>query len=149
MKVCAGVWVDHRGGIIVLLSNTGDETKQIHSGIEKQLRRSGDHPSGTFEAQKVPADDSRERAYSGQLARYYDKIISALRDAGSILILGPGEAKGELRKRFDKDNHDPRVFEMESADKMTTPQLIAYVRRHFQRFAAGRKAFALFPTSSR
>jgi hypothetical protein len=101
--------------------------------VEKQLRRSGEPDHGSFEAQEVPADDSREREYSGQLVRYYDEIISYLRGAGAILILGPGEAKGELKKRFEKDQSDTRAVAVETADKMTGPQLVALVRHHYHR----------------
>jgi stalled ribosome rescue protein Dom34 len=133
IKPNAGVWIDHREATIVVLTDTGEETKQIQSNVEKQLRRSGEPDHGSFEAQEVPADDSREREYSGQLVRYYDEIISYLRGAGAILILGPGEAKGELKKRFEKDQSDTRTVAVETADKMTGPQLVALVRHHYHR----------------
>ena len=131
MKANAGLWIDHREALIVVLLETGEETKRIQSTVEKQLRRSGEPSHGSFEAQEVPADDSREREYTGHLAHYYDEIISYLRDAGSILILGPGEAKGELKKRFEKHKSDTRTIALETADKMTEPQVVAQVRHHF------------------
>src|ERR1035438_3974024 len=109
MKTNAGLWIDHREAIIVVLSGTREETKRIQSTVEKQLRRSAEPSNGSFEAQEVPADDSREREYTGNLARYYDEIIAYLRDAGSILIFGPGEAKGELKKRFEKHPSGTRI----------------------------------------
>ena len=133
IKPKAGVWIDHREAIIVVLTETGEETKHIQSNVEKQLRRSGEPDRGPFEAQEVPADDSREREYTGHLAPYYEAVIAQLRDAGAILILGPGEAKGELRKRLEKDPGDTRRIEVETADKMTEPQLVALVRHHFHR----------------
>ena len=133
IKPNAGVWIDHREAIIVVLTETGDEAKHIQSKVEKQLRRSGEPQHGSFEAQEVPADDSRERGYTGHLGHYYDQIISHLREAGAILILGPGEAKGDLRKRFEKAQGDARTIEVETADKMTDPQLVALVRHRFNR----------------
>jgi hypothetical protein len=79
----------------------------------------------------VPADDSRQREYTGHLARYYDEIISCLRDAGAVLIFGPGEAKGELKKRFEKDKTGAQTVTMETTDKMTELQIVAHVRHHF------------------
>ena len=131
MKPNAGLWIDHREAVIVVLSETGEETKRIPSSVEKQLRRAGEPSEGSFEAEQAPADDSRERAYSGHLARYYDEITSYLHDAGSILIFGPGEAKGELKKRFENDKSSPRTVAMETTDKMTEPQIVAKVRHHF------------------
>ena len=140
MKPNAGLWIDHRKAVIVLLSAGGEETKHVQSNVEKQLRRSGEPSRGSFEAQQAPADDSRERAYSGHLTHYYDEIVSHLRDAGSILIFGPGEAKGELKKRFEHDKVGARAVTVETADKMTEPQIVAKVRQHFHPNAARQDA---------
>ena len=48
------------------------------------------------------ADDSRERKRTGQLNLYYDAVIAGIRAADSLLIFGPGEAKGELAKRLER-----------------------------------------------
>ena len=132
LKVEAGLWVDHREALIVVLTKAGEETKRIQSNAEKQLRRTGEPSVGRFEYQEVPADDSRQRAYSGYLARYFDEIIAYLRDAGEILIFGPGEAKGELKKRFEKEKPGAHIVMIETADKMTEPQIVAHVRHHFK-----------------
>lgn len=134
------MWIDHREAIIVALSKGGEEIKRIASTVEKQLRRAGDPSSGSFEAQEVPADDSRQREYTGQLTRYYDEIISYLRAAGSILIFGPSEAKGELKKRVEKDKNNVRPLAMETADKMTEEQIVAKVRYYFHQEAPRRGA---------
>jgi GTPase Era involved in 16S rRNA processing len=68
LKVEAGLWVDHREALIVVLSKTGEETKRIQSDAQKQLRRTGDPSIGRFEYQEVPADDSRQRAYTNLLS---------------------------------------------------------------------------------
>ena len=138
MKPNAGLWIDHREAFIVLISETGEETKRILSTVEKQLRRSGEPSEGPFPSQEVPADDSHEREYTGHLAHYYDEIISYLRAAESILILGPGEAKGELKKRLEKHKNSTRTITIETADKMTEPQIVARVRHHFHHDAARR-----------
>ena len=64
--------------------------------VEKQRRRSGNSPlKGSYEAQQVPADDSREARLTGTLNIYYYAVIACIRDAESILIFGPGEGKAE------------------------------------------------------
>jgi hypothetical protein len=140
MKTEMGLWIDHREAIIVALSKTGEDIKRITSTAQKQLRRSGEPSQGAFEAQEVPADDSREREYTGNLARYYEEIVLCLRAAGSVLIFGPGEAKAELKKRIEKDKGYARMVATETADKMTEPQIVAKVRHHFHHDAARRGA---------
>jgi len=132
MKTLAGLWIDHREAVIVLLSDKGQETKRIKSLVEKQLRRSGRSPAqAPFEAQMVPADDSRERDYTGHLARYYDEIIACLRPAEAIMLFGPGEAKGELKKRIERNKLDVRITSLETSDKLTERQIAAKVKRHY------------------
>jgi hypothetical protein len=109
-----------------------EEIRLIVSKVEKQLRRSGDSPlKGRYESQRVPADDSRQRARTGHLSLYYDAVIACIGDAESVLIFGPGEAKGELKKHLKARHFGGRVASVETADKMTNRQIAAKVRRHF------------------
>ncbi len=132
MKTLAGLWIDHREAVIVFLSEKGQETRRIKYHVEKQLRRSDrSSSSAPFAAQMVPADDSREREYTGHLANYYDEVISCLRPAKAILLFGPGEAKGELKKRIERNKLDLRITRSETMDKMTEPQISQKVRKHY------------------
>ncbi len=128
----AGVWIDHRNAVIVALGDDGEHTTRIASNVEKHLERGGDRPmKGRAEDLSVPADDSRQRAYTGELNVYYDAVIAALRIYDRLLIFGPGEAKGELHKRLEKAKLRTRVDAVQTADKMTDPQIAAKVRAHF------------------
>lgn len=128
----AGVWIDHRGSVIVALTDGGEHITHIASNVEKHLARGGDSPlKGSFEPLQVPPDDRRERALTGELNTYYDSVIAAIRDYNRVLLIGPGEAKGELHKRLVKSKLDSRVDAVETADKMTDPQIAAKVRAHF------------------
>ena len=132
MKTHVGLWIDHKKAIIVAITDKGEETRLIISKVQRQLRRAGDLPlEGPHERQQVPADDSRQRRLTGQLNIYYDAVIACIRDAESILIFGPGEAKGQLQKRLNKDNLDTRIVGVETVDRMTGHQVAAKVRQHY------------------
>ena len=132
MKKEVGLWMDHRKAVIVVITDKGEETKVIISKVEKQLRRSGGSPlKGPHEVQLVPADDSRERAFTGHLNTYYDAVIACVRGAEAILILGPGEAKAELKKRLEIEGLGNRVVGIKTVDKMTDRQIVARVRKRF------------------
>jgi hypothetical protein len=62
---------------------------------------------------------------------YYDAVIAYLRDAESILIFGPSEAKSKLEKRLASKGLGRRVVAVETVDKMTDRQIAARVRQHF------------------
>ncbi len=132
MRTKVGLWIDHRKALIVTMTEKGEVLKLVISAIERQARRSSAaRSSGPFEPQHVPADDMRQRAFAGHLNIYYDAVIASIRGAESILIFGPGEAKGELEKRLKKDNLGARIVGVETVDKMSDNQIAAKVRAHF------------------
>ena len=132
MSTRVGLWIDHRKAIVVAVTDKVEEIALVISAVEKQARRSlSSRHEGPYEPQQVPADDSRQRAYAGHLNIYYDAVIACIRDAESILIFGPGEAKGELKKRLDDNGLGPRIAGVETVDKMTDRQIAAKVRQHF------------------
>ena len=128
----AGVWLDHRRAVVVVLSADGEHCHEILSNVEKHPERAGDRPMhGSYEARQVPADNSRQRALTGELNDYFDAVIAALRPFSPLLIFGPGEAKGELHARLIKMKLGAAVAAVETEDKMTHPQIIAKVRSYF------------------
>lgn len=58
-------------------------------------------------------------------------MIAFIKNAESIFIFGPGEAKLELKKRIEKKRLGKRITGIESADKMTNPQIAVKVRKFF------------------
>jgi hypothetical protein len=132
MKTGTGLWIDHSKAIVVKVTDKEVETELITSEVEKQLRRTGDSIlKGSFESRLVPADDSQQKAYSGNLNIYYDEVIAFIGDAESILIFGPGEAKGELKKRLVEKNLGHLISGIEAAGEMTDGQITAKVREYF------------------
>jgi hypothetical protein len=132
MTTKAGIWIDHRKAVIVTLTPEGEHTTLIASNVEKHPERASDSPlKGPYEARQVPADDSRQRALTGELNVYYDAVIAAIRDCGSLLIFGPGEAKVELHKRLLRAKLGGRVAAVQTEDKMTERQVVAKLRTHF------------------
>lgn len=127
MKRRVGLWIDHRRAVIVSVSDEGGDTKQIRSNLEKPVRPSG---SARSKAGYQP-EDQRDRQFVGHLNVYYDEVISCIRDAESILILGPGEAKGEIKKRIESKKLPGCIVGIETVDKMTDRQIAAKVRQYF------------------
>jgi hypothetical protein len=116
----------------VAVTDKDEEIALIISKVEKQLRRSGDSPlKGPYESQRVPADASRQRTLTRHLNLYYDAVIACIGDAESVLIFGPGEAKGELKKCLKRSHFGGRIASVETVDKMTNRQIAAKVRQHF------------------
>lgn len=127
MKKTVGLWIDHEKAVIVFLAGNDAEIKLVTSDIVRQHRQSG---------VATPADDIRQRDLTQRLNSFYDGVISCIRGAEEIFILGPGEAKRELRKRLEKDYLGRRIVGVETSGKMSDPQTVAKVREHFLSRAA-------------
>src|SRR4030066_235506 len=83
MKKEIGLWIDHRKAVVVMVSDEGEEVKEITSHMEKRVRfASGDSEDGSSE-------DVRDRQYGNRLNSYYDAVIAVIRDGDSIQIFGP------------------------------------------------------------
>ena len=132
MKRKVGLWIDHRKAVILFFAGEEEEMKLVRSNVEKQIRRAaGSRSSGPFESQAVQSDDRQQRAFTGHLNTYYNEVISCIRDAEFILIFGPGEAKGELKKHLAREGLCGRIVGVETVDEMTDGQIAAKARQHF------------------
>jgi hypothetical protein len=126
MKKQAGLWIDHRKAVIVIVTEAGEEIKEITSNMEKHVRFTG----GTA-SEDGSTEDVRDRQFGNHLDSYYDGVIAWIRDVESIQIFGPGEAKGELGKRLKDKGFRGHILAVETVDKMTDRQIAAKVREHF------------------
>jgi hypothetical protein len=134
MKKEVGLWIDHRKAVIVTVEKEVEETLEIKSNMEKHVRFSSGTRSNTPDnSEGSTAEDIRDRQFGDHLDRYYEGIISIIRDADSIWIFGPGEAKVELENRLKHENLGERIVGIETVDKMTDNQISAKVRDHFRR----------------
>ena len=142
MATKAGVWIDHKQAIVVIVTNAGNEIKKIAFDIGQPVRSArSKRPKGKFTPNDYIAEDRLERKVENDRKDYYDDVIASLRGAAAILILGPGEAKGEFVKRINSKKLFAGIVEQETADKMSDRQLAAKVAEHFNK-APVRKSVA-------
>jgi len=123
MNKRVGLWIDHRKAVIVMIKDEQEELMKISSNMEKHVRFSSGDGS-----EDGSSEDVRDRKFGNHLNTYYDEVIAYIRDADSIQIFGPGEAKGELEKRIKHEGLKAHISAIETVDKMTDPQISAKVR---------------------
>ena len=124
MNLSVGVWIDHKKAVIVSASEGQVTTKTLESDVAAHPHFGGQHDSG---GEKKYEERHRER-----LDRYYDEVIALLGEPEALLIFGPGEAKLELKARLRRSGPPSQpIVDIETADKLTDPQIVAKVKEHF------------------
>jgi hypothetical protein len=120
-----GLWFNEQKAVIVSVSEDGEERKTIASYMENYTRFSSITPGDGA------PEDARDKRYWNHLGEYYDKVIAHIRDAESIQIFGPGEAKHELKKRLEGAGLAEYTLTIEDSDKLTDQQVAKKVRERF------------------
>ena len=124
-KQQVGIWIDHKDAFIV--EHRGKtESNENDESTDKHVRFGGHASEG-----QSPAEDQRNRRLANQLDHYYDEIIEQLTGTSSIFIFGPGEAKGEFKKRLEHKGMGDQVVGCEPAERMTAHQITAKVQTFF------------------
>jgi stalled ribosome rescue protein Dom34 len=132
MGIKAGVWINHRQAVVVLITDAGQETKKIAFDIGQPVRSAGKSSSKKkYTPNDFVAEDRLGRKVENDRKDYYNDVIACIKSADSLLILGPGEAKGELSKHIKAKKVRGVVVELETTDKMTDRQIAAKVQQHF------------------
>ena len=128
-----GIWIDHKKAVIVSASAGPLTATTLESEVGPHARYSGhagyptpDGPHGGGGEKKY------EHRYDQHLDRFYDEVISHVGQSEELLIFGPGEAKRQLKERLGHSKAmAARIVGIESADKLTDPQIIAKVKEHY------------------
>jgi hypothetical protein len=99
----AGLWIDHRKAVVVLVSEEEETTTLIDANVDAELNK------------------------------FYDEVIASIRETDAILIFGPGDAKAELRARLVREGLGGLIAGVEAAESMTDRQITAKVRALLER----------------
>ncbi len=115
----AAIWIDHETAHITRFNREEEDFHVIHATHSKEQLH---HKSGSIGAGNVPPHRD-----------YFRHIISTVGDIPEVLIVGPADAKNELMKYAEQHSKDfvSHVVKVETLDRVTQGELIAYARRFF------------------
>jgi hypothetical protein len=131
MSKQAGVWIDHARAEIVILKDRETSTRTIRADVAGHRKSTGQQgvPLPGHAGGGSDSKEQRHRAHG--LQRYYEQVARALEGAGEVLIVGPGEAPGELKKHIESRSKRHSAISVRASDRLTEEQLIAAVRNFF------------------
>ena len=125
MNHTVGIWIDHRRAVIVSVTAGRVTTKTLESEVGAHPRYSGQQDDG--------GEKKYEERHRRRLEQYYDEIIGQLGQPEALLIFGPGEGKLELKERLGRSKtFSELTVDIETADKLTDPQIVARVKEYFR-----------------
>ncbi|GAB4446957.1 MAG: hypothetical protein Kow0070_10920 [Anaerolineales bacterium] len=126
-----GVWIDHKQAYLIWYKE--GRVDVIPSNIEPPEHFSGGTQLGGKLNQKGDMELRHNDRYKVKLTQFYRRVMDALKDADSVFVMGPGEAKIEFEKTLKRHKAmQNRLLKVETADKMTKNQMIARVRQFYQ-----------------
>jgi hypothetical protein len=142
MKTYIGIWVDHKKAVIVTKKQPERPYEedvelavtQISSDVERKVRLSGGSRTRNtpWGPQEVAVDSKIEARQKQQLKKFYHQIIEFIKEADKLLIMGPGEAKLELKKEIERSKAlNKKIVGVHTSDKMTNNQIAAKVKSYF------------------
>lgn len=134
MEKQVGVWVDHRTAVIVTIGEDKETVQVVHSLIEMQGYTSdGSGLRPEYGQQDKHADDTLQNQSSVHLKKYYNDIAAHIKNADFIMLMGPGEAKVELRKNLERRMMNDKIVEVMPADKLTEREITLKVRAYYKK----------------
>jgi hypothetical protein len=96
-----GIWLDHRKAVFVFVKDGNVTTKILDSDVGPHARYSND---AAYPTASGPQSGGGEKKHvernRHELERYYDEVIKEIGQPESVFIVGPGEAKTELKSRM-------------------------------------------------
>lgn len=118
-----GIWMDHANANLIDLESK-DSNRSIVSEFNSEIRdeaiQKSEHTMNNKEEQMNEA--------------FYKEISQEILKYDNVLIFGPTNAKLELKNYLNKDLQFSSInVEVESADKMTDNQQVAFVKNYFDK----------------
>lgn len=127
-----GLWIDHTKAVVVSLDKDQVSTETVESGVEKRIRvQGGSRSVAPYGPQEATYEPRRDRKHDQHLREFYDRVVAGTSGADAVFIMGPGEAKTELRKRMGESFGAPDRVNTFAVDKLTEAQIVEKVKQHY------------------
>lgn len=134
MEKNVGIWLDNEKAYIITLVNGNETVEKIESNVETRVRIEGETKSySRLGGMLINPQKKKTKRKNHQLKDYFKSIIRKTKDASSIYIFGPADAKTNLKKIVEQEkNLNKKLKRVDSSDRLTENQMIAKVKAVFK-----------------
>jgi len=128
-----GIWLDKKTAIIVSVYNEEVSLNTILSNIEDFHIHGGSGTRLKGGPQDVIQDSKFLEREKHQTKKYFNDIVSDIKEANAIVLFGPAEMPQKLNKEITKYHKDlkPKIKNVIKTDSMTERQVKAWVKDFF------------------
>jgi hypothetical protein len=119
-----GVWIDHRRAVIAIMDGDKVLLQEVLCDLSSPARPG--EPDGDGRARQGGGERYAERQ-----SDFFDRVIVHLKSAGSILIIGPGEAKLQLESHLDQAAMGGRIIGVETVNHLSDGEIAEKVKERF------------------
>jgi hypothetical protein len=134
MKRQTGIWIDSSKAIIVTLDGGKENIFEIESDLENKMYLEKEGSKGTFSGSHHSNNENKfEKRRKNETNHFLKNVLDQIKLADELYIFGPAEAKIKLEQKIntDKSFDTSKLKMVESADNMTTNQIVAKVKKFY------------------
>lgn len=127
-----GVWIDRKHALVVEVDDGTTRLDRLHAGEDEPFPPTQEtRAEHRYTRNDFVAEKTLERKSEMERNEMYDAVIKRIDSVRSVWVLGPGEAKDEFVRHLKSRRVQGLEIEVSTSDKMTEPQLVAKVQKHF------------------
>lgn len=134
MKRQTGIWIDSSKAIIVTLDGGKEKISEIESDLENKIYHEKEGNKGTFSGSHHSNTENKfEERRKNETNLFLKNVLSHIKLTDELYIFGPAEAKIKLEQKIntDKSFDISKLKMVETADSMTTNQIVAKVKKFY------------------
>jgi hypothetical protein len=134
MKQQTGIWIDSSKAIVVSFTDGNESINEIKSDIENAVYHDHEGDKGTFMGtHHIGSERQFEERRKHQINDFLKEVVSHTKDSSELYIFGPADTKRLLKKKLEQDDvkREAKLIAMETADSMTTNQVVAKVKEFY------------------
>ena len=130
----AGVWLDNRKAMVVIITADGNEKViRIDSNVDEYHPKGGSGSSVPYAEHDTISEKNYLERRKHQFKDFYTRIIHELEHVDQFIVLGPGEAKIGFEKQIaERLDLRAKLDSVEAVDSYSENKIKAIVRSHFE-----------------
>lgn len=132
MTISAGIWMDHRKAVTVILEGNHLDTFVTESHAQATIRMSVEnHRLALFAHHDVVGGNLGNPKYPSEINHYFRQILDRIKTADELVLMGPGDVKKQFINFLIQQRSSIRLKQCKFAGTMTDEEVVQDVCQSF------------------